>query len=81
MSRKNLSELKKADIGSCDAESLTDLNCIKINSRESKVRKTASFISEVGNPYLFKVNSTIVKVDFVGDRRFDELLFDVLIAG
>ncbi len=77
----NLEELKKTDISACDAEKLVDLREVEINRKDSAVQRVESFMEQVKNPYLFKVDKTIVKVSFGNGKCFSELLTDAILAG
>ena len=43
--------------------------------------KMSSFIDRVGNPYLFKVGKTIVKVEYESGRRFADAFATLIRAG
>ena len=65
---KNLEEkLKKCkDIGliEINTDEAYNLNEIKISRRKSKEEKILDFISKTKNPYIFKVNGKLVKLEF-----------------
>lgn len=72
--------LRNADISACNADELVDLRNIKTNRKTALKRRTDDFIAQVGNPYLFKVDDVVVKVEFSGGRDFSEVLADAIIA-
>ena len=41
----------------------------------------SSFIDRVGNPYLFKVGKTIVKVEYEGGQSFTDAFANLIRAG
>ncbi len=73
--------LRNADISVCNADELVDLKSIKINRKTALKRRTDDFIAQVGNPYLFKVDDIVVKVEFGGGKDFSEILTDAIFAG
>lgn len=77
----NLNTFRNADIAVCNADELVDLRNIKTNRKAPLKRRTDDFIAQVGNPYLFKVNDVVVKVEFGGGKEFSEVLADAILAG
>lgn len=72
--------LRNADISVCNADELVDLRNIKTNRKATLKCRTDDFIAQVGNPYLFKVDDIVVKVEFSGGKDFSEVLADAIIA-
>lgn len=72
--------LRNADISVCNANELVDLRNIKIKRKAALKRRTDDFIAQVGNPYLFKVDDVVVKVEFSGGKDFSEVLADAIVA-
>ncbi len=52
------------EIDNINSEQVTDINKIKINKRKSSVIRILDFLRYVENPYMIKVNETIVKMQF-----------------
>ncbi len=77
----NLNALRNADISVTNTDELVDLRNIKTNRKAPLKRRTDDFIAQVGNPYLFKVNDIVVKVEFGGGKDFSEVLTDAILAG
>ncbi len=73
--------LRNADISVCNADELVDLRNIKTNRKTASKLRTDDFIAQVGNPYLFKVDDVVVKVEFSGGKDFSEVLADAIITG
>ena len=73
--------LRNADISACNADELVDLRNVEVNPKASLNRRTDDFIAQVGNPYLFRVNDVVVKVEFGDGKDFSEMLTDVIVAG
>ena len=59
--RYDLSRCRDTDILTCDPEELVDLRDIHIDTSRSLPARMDSFLQQVGNPYLFKVDGLIVK--------------------
>lgn len=73
--------LRNVDILSCNADDLVELTSTQVNRNVTLKQRTSDFIAQVGNPYLFRVDSTVVKVEFGGGKDFSEMLADVISAG
>lgn len=73
--------LRNADISACNADELVDLRSVEVNPKASLNRRTDDFIAQVGNPYLFRVDDVVVKVEFGDGKDFSEILTDVILAG
>lgn len=77
----NLKMLRNADVCECNADELIDLRTVKTNRKMPLSRRADDFIEKVGNPYLFKVDDIVVKVEFGNGKDFSEILTDVILAG
>ena len=77
----DLKYLRNADISACNADELVDLRNVEVNPKASLNRRTDDFVAQVGNPYLFRVNDVVVKVEFGDGKDFSEMLTDVIVAG
>lgn len=77
----DLKYLRNADISACNADELVDLRNVEVNTKASLNRRADDFIAQVGNPYLFRVDDVVVKVEFGDGKDFSEILTDVILAG
>lgn len=77
----DLKYLRNADISACNADELVDLRNVEVNPKASLNRRADDFIAQVGNPYLFRVDEVVVKVEFGDGKDFSEILTDVILAG
>ena len=77
----DLKMLRSSDVCACNADELVDLRDVKINRKMPSNSRMDDFIAQAGNPYLFKVDDVIVKVEFGGGKDFSEILTDVILAG
>lgn len=55
---------KDIEISDINNEQITNINKIKIDKRKSSVVRILDFLRYVENPYMIKVNETIVKIQF-----------------
>lgn len=77
----NLAELRNADISACNADELTDLRNVTVSREKPLNERTCDYIGQIHNPYLFRVDTTVVKVEFGGDNDFADVLTDVIFTG
>lgn len=62
LTKTELEEYKKAQISTCDVDSLIDIRDIKIDKNKPIYNRISDFIYQIKNPYLFKVGDVAVKV-------------------
>ncbi len=72
---------RNADILTCNSDELVDLRNVKMNRKKPLVSRADDFFAQVGNPYLFKVDDVVVKVEFGDGKDFGEILTDIILAG
>lgn len=75
-------ELKKcsaADFSS--AEAVTDLREVQIDSTKPIPERVESFLTQVKNPYLFKVGDVTVKVNYKDEKELSASLITLLSDG
>jgi hypothetical protein len=64
ISKPHLEKMKRKNIGDVGAEELKDISNIVIDKNKPVTERILLFIEQIGNPYLFKVGNTPVKVSF-----------------
>lgn len=74
--------LLDTDFINVDIEQLTDIRNIKIDKNLSQEKRQAQFLKQVGNPYLLRRGSMIIKVSFATnglsmEQAFENLLLNV----
>ena len=74
--------LLDTDFINVDIEQLTDIRNIKIDKNLSQEKRQAQFLKQVGNPYLLRRGSMIIKVIFANnglsmEQAFENLLLNV----
>lgn len=73
--------LRNADISACNVNEIVDLRNVKVDRKTPLKRRTGDFVVQVVNPYLFKVDDIVVKVEFGDGKDFSEILTDIILAG
>ena len=63
-SRASLDRYRAADLMTCDPGVLADLRDVQIDTALPVRERMVSYLQQVGNPYLFKVEGLIVRVVF-----------------
>ena len=62
-----------------DINDVDELTNIKINKKKSSNERILDFLTEVKNPYVFKMNGKLVRISFSNtDRTADDCLTRVL---
>ncbi len=67
LTRDNLEDLKSTALNAYSCDDLVDITNIKIDRTKSVTKRVTDFMSDVKNPYLFKVEDTPVEVRFSKD--------------
>ena len=79
-SQPELKHLKNIGIEQCDPEQLVDLTSISLDHTRPLPDRMYSFLEQVKNPYLFKVDDIIVKVEFSSGKSLEQSLLSLLSA-
>lgn len=82
MTAEEYRALLDTDFSDVDIEQLTDIRNIKIDKNLSQEKRQAQFLKQVGNPYLLRRGSMIIKVSFANnglsmEQAFENLLLNV----
>ena len=64
LSSAALDRYRAADLMTCDPGVLADLRDVQIDTARPVRERMVSYLQQVGNPYLFKVDGLIVRVVF-----------------
>ena len=86
MEKYNVKELeekikrcKYIEVNEVNKDDVDELSDIKISRKKSKEEKILDFISKTKNPYIFKVNGKLVKIEFSkNDKIAEESLTNVI---
>lgn len=79
MSREDLARCAQADINACNPKELVDLADVKIDPKASIRERVDCFLNQVRNPYLFKVDGVVVKVNYGSEKKLAASLTTLLI--
>lgn len=82
MTAEEYRALLDTDFSDVDIEQLTDIRNIKIDKNLSQEKRQAQFLKQVGNPYLLRRDSMMIKVSFANnglsmEQAFENLLLNV----
>lgn len=82
MTAEEYRALLDVDFADVDIEQLIDIRNIKIDKNLSQEKRQAQFLKQVGNPYLLRRGSMIIKVSFANnglsmEQAFENLLLNV----
>lgn len=64
LKKETLIGLERAALIPCPMEQLTDITQIPVDAAQPAYRRIDRFVSQVGNPYAFRVGDTPVRVTF-----------------
>ena len=80
-SRAALERYRATDLMTCDPGVLADLRDVQIDTARPVRERMVSYLRQVGNPYLFKVDGLVVKASYLpqANRRLSDALPDLLI--
>ena len=73
ISKEELTAFAQSEIKGADPGALSDLLSVEI-SGDTALERLDSFLSQVKNPYCFKVGKTPVKISFTGDKPLEQHL-------
>ena len=72
--------LKNIDIEQCEADQLVDLRSVSIDKSLPVPERMCSFVKQIKNPYLFKVDDITVKVEFSPGKSLEDAFLSFLLA-
>ena len=72
--------MRNMDIEACDPDQLVDLQSVSIDRSLPVPERMSSFVEQVKNPYLFKVDDVAVKLEFSSGKSVEESLLSFLLA-
>ena len=67
LDKNKLQNCRAASVSTCDVSELKDIRKIEIASAQPRANRAIGFLNQVGNPYLFKVGETVVKVEYADE--------------
>lgn len=75
-----MEHMRNMDIEACDTDQLVDLRSVSIDRSLPVPERMISFVEQVKNPYLFKVDDVAVKVEFSSGKSVEDSLLSFLLA-
>ena len=81
ISRAELSKLQEIGLADCNPSELVDLKHVSVDKGYPIVTRMESFVNDVANPYLFRVDDVAVKVEFTGTKSFAQVLPRCFVIG
>lgn len=77
--KEKLEKCKNIDIDKIDKNDVEDISNIKISKRKSSNDRILDFLNNTSNPYVFKVNDRLVKIEFSNnDKTADTCITNVI---
>ncbi len=77
--KEKLDRCKKIKLEDIDPNDVDEITDIKIDKRKSSNERILDFLNKTKNPYIFKVNGTLVRIGFSEtSRTADDCLTSVL---
>jgi len=77
--KEKLEKCKKMDINDVNINEIDDLSEIKISRKKSSNERILDFLISVKNPYIFKVNGRVVKLEFSNnENKAEDCLTNVI---
>ncbi len=82
MTAEEYRALLDTDFSDANIEDLTDVRKIKIDKNLPQEKRQAQYLKQVGNPYLLRRGSMMIKVSFANnglsmEQAFENLLLNV----
>ena len=78
--RADLYGLKNIGIEQCARDQLVDLRSVSIDKALPVPERMSTFVKQIKNPYLFKVDAITVKVEFSSGTSLEDSLLSFLLA-
>ena len=76
----DLNDLKHIDIEQYEPDQLVDLRSVSIDKSLPVPERMCSFVKQIKNPYLFKVDDITVKVEFSSGKSLEDSLLSFLLT-
>ena len=76
----DLNDLKHIDIEQYEPDQLVDLRSVSIDKCLPVPERMSTFVKQIKNPYLFKVDDITVKVEFSSGKSLEDSLLSFLLT-
>lgn len=70
--KEKIKKYKDIDLNEINPDDIPDIKNIKIDKRKTKEERMLDFLSQVENPYVFKVNGHLVQIGFTNNGKTAE---------
>lgn len=80
MNFSSLEELKRVSLSDCRLNELADLREITTDTKVALETRLNNFLDAIGNPYMFRVGDTKVKISFARNGRLAENLSRAIVG-
>ena len=67
---QKLNEYEKTELEKIDRNTIEDISNIKINTKKSSVERILDFLLSYDNPYIFKIENSLVKIQFSNNNVY-----------
>ena len=64
-----LEQMRSVDVRTVDPSTLRDRSTVRIDSRQPRGKRVASYINQIGNPYCYLDDGVVVKISFAQTRE------------
>lgn len=64
-----LEEMRNVDVRTVDPATLRDRRDVRIDSRQPRDKRIASYLKQIGNPYCYLDGGVVVKIGFLDTRE------------
>ena len=75
--REQLNAMRELNIDSIASEDLIDLENIQIDTTQPREKRVESFFEQIKNPYIFRVDDIVVKVNYGENKQLNTLLGNI----
>lgn len=69
---KKLKKYRDVDIDEINIDEVKDISEIKLNRKKNSKERIIDFLKQIENPYVFKVNDKLVKIEFSKNSKIAE---------
>ena len=76
-----LKRLREVDVRTVDAGELVEATEVRVRGDLPVFERYVDYLRQIRNPYCYKVNGTVVKVRFAGERSASDCVRDALFGG
>ena len=64
-----LEQMRSVDIRTVNPDELCDRKNVRIDSRQPRTKRIASYLKQIGNPYCYVDGGVVVKIGFINTKE------------